>query len=173
MRKNILPVLLIIAAAVFAGKEGTMLAVGTNAPDFTLATHTGDTVQLADFSQKNYVVLIFYPGDATPGCTKQLCEIRDDYSQFTRRGAVVFGVNPASGKSHTSFADKHRFQFPLLIDNKSTVAGKYGAKGTLMTKRTVYVISPEGKIIFAQRGKPPVKDIIAVIPEKKSEGITE
>jgi thioredoxin-dependent peroxiredoxin len=155
-----------MAAAVFAGKEGEMLAVGTTAPDFTLSTHEGDTVRLAGFRGRKYVVLIFYPGDATPGCTKQLCEIRDDYTQFTVRNAEVFGVNPASGKSHKSFADKHRFQFPLLIDDKSTVAGLYGTKGTLMTKRTVYVISPEGKIIFARRGKPSVTDILAVIPDK-------
>jgi thioredoxin-dependent peroxiredoxin len=145
--------------------EDTMLTTGTDAPDFTLQSHTGDTVQLSSFKGKKNVVLIFYPGDQTPGCTKQLCEIRDDYTSFGEKDAVVFGVNPGSAESHTKFAVKNKYQFPLLIDAKNEVAKEYQTYSRLMIKRTVYVIGKNGKIAFAQRGKPPVHEIIANIPE--------
>ena len=142
----------------------TMLAKGTEAPLFELKTAEGKLVKLEKFRGLKYVVLVFYPGDETPVCTKQLCELRDDYSSFEKCDAVVFGMNPGSAKSHTKFSEKHQFQFPLLVDEKGAVAARYGAKGTLMNKRTVYVVDKEGKIVFAERGKPPVADILAAIP---------
>ena len=140
-----------------------MLKVGSKAPEFTLLSHTGETISLQGYYGKKYVALVFYPGDETPVCIKQLCELRDDYSQFERLNAVVFGVNPADSESHTAFAEKHNFQFPLLVDKDGTVTKSYRCKGTLMTKRTVYVIDPKGMIIFAQRGKPPASEIRASI----------
>jgi len=138
-----------------------MLAKGTAAPLFELKDSNGKPYRLIDYRDKKSVVLVFYPGDATPVCTKQLCEIRDDYSSFERQGAVVFGINPASAESHGKFSAKHNFSFPLLIDERGAVAGEYGAKGPLSNKRTVYVIDKTGKIVFAQRGTPPVADILA------------
>ena len=145
-----------------------MLAINSDAPEFSLLAQDGSTVQLSDFKEKNSVVLIFYPGDETPVCTKQLCEIRDDYSSFSNKGAVVFGVNPGSEKSHQKFVEKHNFQFKLLIDKNGDVAKNYKAKGKLMNQRTVYVIDPQGKVVYAQRGKPPVAEILASIPSENA-----
>lgn len=145
-----------------------MLAIGSDAPEFSLSAQDGSTVRLSDFREKSSVVLIFYPGDETPVCTKQLCEIRDDYSSFSNKGAVVFGINPGSEKSHQKFAEKHDFQFKLLIDKNSDVAKNYKAKGKVMNQRTVYVINPQGKVVYAQRGKPPVSEILANIPSGDS-----
>ncbi|MBN1758782.1 MAG: peroxiredoxin [Chitinispirillaceae bacterium] len=142
----------------------TMLTKGTEAPSFKLATAEGKPVKLDDFRDKKFVVLVFYPGDETPVCTQQLCELRDDYSSFEKCDAVVFGINPGSAKSHTKFSDKHQFQFPLLVDPKGSVAALYGAKGAIMNKRMVYIVDKSGKVIFAERGKPPVADILAAIP---------
>ncbi len=163
--------LMIVSLIVYAQAQGgdSMLAVGSVAPDFSLKSQSGQTVSLSSFRGKSHVVLIFYPGNETPVCTQQLCEIRDDYSKFEGKGAVVFGINPANQKSHQKFSQKHEFQFPLLIDSKGEVASAYASKGALMTKRTVYVIDLEGKIIFAQRGKPPVADILAAIPQTAEE----
>ncbi len=159
-------ILFCIAAlfAVFAYGGGTMLEIGAGAPEFKLKTAEGTVVTLGEFKEKKFVVLVFYPGDETPVCTKQLCELRDDYSLFEQCDAVVFGVNPGSEKSHTKFIEKHGFQFPLLVDVKSAVAEQYGAKGAFMNKRTVYVVDKEGKIIFAERGKPAVAVILEAIP---------
>lgn len=147
-----------------------MLNINSDAPEFSLLAQDGSTVRLSDFREKYSVVLIFYPGDETPVCTKQLCEIRDDYSSFSNKGAVVFGINPGSEKSHQKFVQKHNFQFKLLIDKNGDVAKNYKAKGRLMNQRTVYVINPQGKVIYAQRGKPPVSEILASIAsEDKNE----
>jgi peroxiredoxin Q/BCP len=158
--------IVLVSFSAFANgkKDKSLLEVGSAAPDFTLPSHNGETISLSSFIDRQAVVLIFYPGDQTPVCTQQLCEIRDDYSQFQSNGAVVFGVNPGDVKSHENFAGKHSFQFPLLIDQKAAVTKLYGSKGGMVTKRTVYVIDKHGTIVYAQRGKPPVSDILAHIP---------
>lgn len=154
------------AALVYAGTKpqggGTMLTPGTQAPDFSLLSDKGDTVKLSDFRGKNPVVLVFYPGDQTPGCTHQLCAIRDDYDKFREKGAVVFGVNPADMESHQKFIEKQHYQFRLLVDPGQKVAALYGAKG-LMVQRTVFVINKEGKIVFAKRGMPADSEILEAI----------
>jgi peroxiredoxin Q/BCP len=150
-----------------AGDKGDkmLLKIGSTAPDFTLVSHTGDTVKLSSFREKNSVVLIFYPGDETPGCTKQLCTIRDDYTKFKEKNTVVFGMNGADTKSHSKFAANHKFQFPLLIDTDNKVSQAYGCKGLLMNNRTVYGIDKKGKIVFAQRGMPTTEEILKELGE--------
>ena len=121
---------------------------------------------MSDFAGKNSVVLFFYPGDETPGCTKQLCALRDDYAEFGARNAKVFGVNPGDKKSHAKFANRHNFQFPLLIDEDWKTAKAYGCGGGLMVKRTVFVIDPDGAVVYAKRGMPPNEEILKAIAEK-------
>lgn len=160
-------ILVAMSATICLGGSDNMLDTGTEAPDFALFAQDGSKVSLSEYKGKNSVVLIFYPGDQTPVCTKQLCEIRDDYSQFQKKGAVVFGINPGSEKSHQKFAIKNNFQFQLLIDEKGSVAEKYKAKGKLMNQRTVYVIDIDGKVIYAKRGKPPVSEILESLPDNQ------
>ena len=80
-----------------------MLTVGTKAPNFTLPDKDGNMVSLSDFAGKK-VVLYFYPKDNTPGCTKQACGYRDEYSEFAKQNAVVIGISKDSVKSHGNFA---------------------------------------------------------------------
>lgn len=150
-----------------------LLSINTPAPDFTLYSTDRDSVSLSDFKGKHYVVLIFYPGDQTPGCTAQLCAIRDDYKEFETKNTRVFGVNPGDMKSHKKFIDKHRFQFLLLIDEDRAVAKRYGCDGWPMIRRTVYVIDPEGTIIYAKRGKPTTKELLEAIPQKTPDTIED
>jgi peroxiredoxin Q/BCP len=86
-------------------------------------------------------------------------------TKFERAGMQPFGVNPASPDSHRSYADKMRFNFPLLSDPDRTIAQAYHAlkedrKGIV---RTVYVVGMDGTIRFAQRGAPQVDDIVAAV----------
>jgi peroxiredoxin Q/BCP len=134
------------------------LPVGATAPDFTLPDQLGHTVKLADMRGRN-VVLVFYPGDDTPGCTKQLCEFRDQWSAVKERGAEIFGVNPQSAAKHEKFREKFHFQFPLLVDEGQKVAARFHANG-LIVKRTVYVIGPDGKIRFGKRGMPKPAEVL-------------
>ena len=135
------------------------LPTGTKAPDFSLTDDRGATVSLKALKGKN-VVLIFYPGDDTPGCTRQLCEFRDQWSTVRARGVEVFGVNPQSARSHVQFRKKFEFPFPLLVDQGRQVAKLYNASG-LIVKRTVYLIGPDGTIRFARRGMPKPSEVLA------------
>ncbi len=137
----------------------TPLAAGTPAPDFTLPDDAGHTVTLSALRGRN-VVLVFYPGDDTPGCTKQLCQFRDDWADARKRGVQVFGVNPQSAQKHQKFRQKFNFPFPLLVDSGQKVAELYKANG-LIVKRTVYLIGPDGKILFAERGMPNPEEVLA------------
>ncbi|MDD5673550.1 MAG: peroxiredoxin [Chitinivibrionales bacterium] len=141
-----------------------LLNIGQKAPEFSLVSSDGDTVKLSDFAGRNYVVLIFYPGDETPGCTKQLCAVRDDFAKFQAKNARVFGVNPADVASHKKFINNHGFKFPLLVDTDQKTAKLYGCDKFPYVRRTVYVIDPQGTIVFAQQGMPSDDEILAAIP---------
>ncbi len=135
------------------------LPVGAKAPDFTLPDDTGRSVTLSALKGKS-VVLVFYPGDDTPGCTKQLCQFRDDWSEARSRGVKVFGVNPGKPESHTRFRRKFKFPFPLLVDQGQKVAALYHCNG-IIVKRTVYRIGPGGTIEFAKRGMPSPHEVLS------------
>ncbi|HTT64060.1 MAG TPA: peroxiredoxin [Bryobacteraceae bacterium] len=135
------------------------LPAGSQAPDFTLPKQDGGTVSLSKLRGRN-VVLVFYPGDDTPVCRRQLCEFRDQWAEARRQKVQVFGVNPAGAASHLKFQEKYRLPFPLLVDAGQKVAGLYHASG-LLVKRTVYLIGPDGVIRYARRGKPDPLDVLA------------
>ncbi len=134
------------------------LAVGTPAPDFALPDDSGRIVTLSALLGRR-VVLVFYPGDDTPGCTKQLCQFRDGWSAARTAGVEVFGVNPQSARSHTKFREKFHFPFPLLVDQGQKVAALYHANG-IIVKRTVYGIGADGVIRFARRGMPSPSEVL-------------
>lgn len=135
------------------------LPVGAAAPDFTAVDDSGRSMTLSALRGRN-VVLVFYPGDDTPGCTKQLCEFRDGWSQAAARHIEVFGVNPQSAERHKKFSDKFKFPFPLLVDRGQKIGELYHTHG-LIVKRTVYLIGPDGKILFARRGMPKASEVLA------------
>ncbi|MBM3204409.1 peroxiredoxin [Candidatus Uhrbacteria bacterium] len=140
------------------------LRVGLKAPDFTLKDSSGKLVRLSEFRGKSPVLLVFYPGDMTPGCTMQLCAIRDDWQKFRSCGIVVYGVNHADAESHQTFIKKHTFPFPLLIDTGKKVSKRYGAIKTffkaIIIKRSVVGIDTEGVIRYLKRGMPKNSEIL-------------
>ena len=129
------------------------LKVGDVAPKFTVATSGGGKISLADYFGKN-VILYFYPRDDTPGCTKEACAFRDEFAQFKKKGAVVFGVSPDSVKSHDKFVEKFKLPFTLLADEDKKIVEAYGVWGekSFMGKkhlgvyRVTFLIGPDGKI---------------------------
>ena len=141
----------------------SLLPLGSQAPDFTLRDEGGQTIRLSDWRGRGPVVLVFYPMDETPVCRKQLCEFRDAWQQFHEKGVAVFGVNPVSAPSHAKFRQNHQFPFPLLADEERKVAKLYNAGGVLIIRRTVYGISKDGRIVFAERGKPEPSRILAAL----------
>lgn len=134
------------------------LPAGSPAPDFTLIDDTGHRVTLSGLRGCN-VVLIFYPGDDTYVCTKQLCALRDHWGDLQARNAVAFGVNPASQARHARFRSNHNFPFPLLADPGRRVAHLYRASG-LLIKRTVYLVGPDGVLRYAAHGNPSPSEVL-------------
>lgn len=129
------------------------ISAGIPAPDFTLLDDTGTPRKLSDYRGKN-VVLYFYPKDDTPGCTKEACNFRDDYSAYEKAGVIILGVSPDSVKSHVKFKQKFDLQFPLLADDGHKVCDLYEVWGPkkFMGKeyegvlRTTFLIDENGKI---------------------------
>jgi len=142
-----------------------LLKVGEKAPGFSLWDQNQSVTTLDEFRGRKNVVLVFYPRDNTPGCTKQLCGIRDAFDVFTNDDVVVLGINPQDSASHKRFVNRHGFPFRLLVDRDKNVVSAYGCRGTLATKRTVYGIDKEGTIVFARRGMPSSEEILRAFKE--------
>ena len=127
------------------------LGVGDKAPDFTLPAAGGTSVSLADFTGRP-VVLVFYPGDDTPVCTKQLNSYNDGLGQFEALDAQVVAISAQSVESHEKFSGKHGFEFPLLADTDKKVAALYGTLGPIgFPRRSVFIIDASGVVRYAHR----------------------
>jgi len=128
---------------------------GLQAPDFTLKNEAGEDVSLRDFAGNKYVLLYFYPKDATPGCTTEACDFRDAHDDFSSLNAVILGVSPDNEKAHTKFIEKHGLPFSLLIDDNHSVSESYGVwilkkmygKEFMGIERASFLIDPTGTVI--------------------------
>lgn len=87
--------------------------------------------------------------------------MRDAWKSLQSAGAVVYGVNPSSQSSHQRFAKKHSFPFPLIVDQGARIARAYNSGFWLIVRRTVYIVAPDGLILFAERGKPAPQQLLA------------
>jgi peroxiredoxin Q/BCP len=137
--------------------------IGEVAPDFELQTDKGETVRLSDLMGKK-VVLFFYPKADTPGCIKEACGFRDDYSLFTDKDIVVLGISPDTVQSQSDFSEKYSLQYPLLADADHAVARAYGVWkrkkllffGVAYVVRTTFLIDEAGRISHVYEGVKPV-----------------
>jgi len=127
------------------------LSVGDAAPDFELPGTGGRSYSLAEFAGRS-VVLVFYPGDDTPVCTKQLNSYSEGIEQFAELDAQVLGISAQDVNSHEDFTGKHGFEFPLLADVDKVVAGAYGTLGPLgFPRRSVVIVDTEGVVRYVHR----------------------
>lgn len=132
----------------------TELKIGDKAPDFTARNQNGDEISLSDFKGKK-VVLYFYPKDDTPGCTKEACNLRDNYQALKDEGFEILGVSTDDVKSHDKFVNKYSLPFDLVADPDKKIVNDYGVwkeknmygKKYMGTVRTTFVIDEEGNII--------------------------
>ncbi|WP_205699328.1 peroxiredoxin [Conexibacter sp. SYSU D00693] len=119
--------------------------VGDDAPDFELPGTDGP-FRLADHRGER-VVLLFYPGDGTPVCTRQFCSYRDDSEEMAALDATVVGISHQDLDSHERFRDKHRLTVPLLADAGKVVARLYGVTAPVLgTRRAVFVVDEAGVV---------------------------
>lgn len=121
----------------------------TAAPDFVLQDGTGAEWRLSDQRGK-VVVLLFYPGDETPICTRQMCSVRDRWEDYAATGAEVVGLSTNTVDSHKKFAEHHNLPLRLLADVDGKVAAAYGARSLIPGKvaRSVFVIDRNGVVRY-------------------------
>jgi thioredoxin-dependent peroxiredoxin len=155
-------------------REGRPMLEGEPAPDFELASDTGEVVTLSSFRGKP-IILYFYPKDSTPGCTAQACGIRDAWGEFQARGAVVLGVSPDDVRSHVNFKEKYELPFTLLADTDHKTAEEYGVwvekkyagKTYMGVERSTFVIDADGNVAKELRRVKPdthADDVLAALP---------
>ncbi len=127
------------------------VSVGQEAPDFTLKDENNKEMTLSALRGQP-VVLVFYALDFSPTCTGEMCQIRDDYSAFLDRGALVFGISRDSTWTHKAFKEKEQFRHSLLADMKGDVARRYGAwnEAAGLAERLTVVVDRAGIIRFVQ-----------------------
>ncbi len=129
------------------------LEAGQQAPQFEAKNENEELIKLSDFLGKK-VVLYFYPKDATPGCTAQACDLRDNYDTLLKAGYIVLGVSSDDEKSHRKFIEKQSLPFPLLADTDLKVHEAYGTwveksmygRKYMGTARTTFVIDEKGML---------------------------
>lgn len=127
--------------------------IGKSAPYFEAPNQRGEVTKLTDFAGKK-LVLYFYPKDNTPGCTAQACNLRDNFSDLTKKGYAILGISVNDAKSHVKFIDKYDLPFDLLVDDEQTIAKAYGVwveKNTFGKKyvgiaRTTFIIDEKGDV---------------------------
>jgi peroxiredoxin Q/BCP len=146
------------------------IGVGDSAPDFSLRGTGGRTYTLSDFAGRA-LVLVFYPGDDTPVCTKQLNTYNDGLDQFEALDAQVVGISAQDVESHEKFSGKHGFEFPLLADTDKTVASAYGTLGPIgFPRRSVFIIDKHGVVQYAHRALAgltyrPISELVGVLEQ--------
>jgi len=137
-----------------------LLAEGETAPEWHLQSYDGSWHRQG----RSWSILVFYPGDDTPGCTRQLSDFEAHYDQLKALGCEVYAINPAEADSHRAFADKFGFRFPILCDRGGSVARQFRCTLPLplgvKVIRTVYLVNPDRKIRLANRGSPSVEAIV-------------
>ena len=128
----------------------TNAQVGTQAADFTLPDGDGNDWSLSA-QRGRTVVLLFYPGDETPVCTKQMCSVRDRWEDYAATGAEVVGISADSVESHKKFAEHHDLPLRLLSDADGKVSNLYGARSLIPGKvaRSVFVVDADGIVRYS------------------------
>ena len=123
--------------------------IGQQAPDFMLRDGADQDWKLSD-QRGRVVVLLFYPGDETPICTRQMCSVRDRWDDYSATGAEVVGISTDSVESHKKFAEHHDLPLRLLSDASGDVAHMYGAQSLIPGKvaRSVFVIDANGVVRY-------------------------
>ena len=131
------------------------LQVGDQAPDFRLPFASPDTInfdgiQLSDFRGKSNVIVAFYPADWSPGCTTEMCNLRDNFTALSQLNAQILGISGDYVFSHKAWIKHHGIQFRLLSDHLHKVAQMYNSyrPDVGMNKRTVYLIDKQGNIVY-------------------------
>lgn len=132
----------------------THLNIGDNAPNFNGTIEDGSAISAESLKGQKYI-LFFYPKDDSPGCTREACNLRDNYKWFEKNGFAIYGVSPDTEKKHQKFIDKYEFQYSLISDPEKEIIKAFGIWGPKKfmgrefdgVHRTTFVIDEDGKVL--------------------------
>lgn len=171
---------LIIASGIMYGQKP--LTVGDKVPQFKATADDGSAWDISRNIGKDYIVIYFFPGAMTSGCTKQACSYRDHMADLTSEDAIVVGISGDKPESLKLFRHAENLNFPLLSDEKGTIAAAFGVpvgdgatiKRTidgaeyelvrdLSIKRWTFIVGKDGKIIYKNDAVDPEQDTREVL----------
>jgi thioredoxin-dependent peroxiredoxin len=129
--------------------QGKTLRIGDTIPVFSLRDQQDSLFNINDYKGKKILVIFFYPKDESTVCTKEACSFRDYYSDFTKAGAMVIGINSGTVGSHRNFINNHQLPYTILSDPDNKVLKLFGVKKKFfISGRETFVIDKAGKIVF-------------------------
>lgn len=185
-------VLTLSASAAYHAGDGKKieLNIGDLAPAFASKDANGLTWKSSDYLGKKFIVVYFYPGDFTPGCTAQAKKFQENMNKLYDHGAEVVGVSGDSAKTHELFKDTFKLTYTLIADEKGELAKKFGVpvgsggtvkpilpdktrpelKRDVTTARWTFIIGLDGKIIYKNTKVDPVKDSQSIEAFLKDQG---
>ena len=150
--------------------------VGQPAPDFVLKDQNQKEVKLSDYLGKKNVVIVFYPLDWSPTCTKEHSCFVNDMKDFETLDAEVLGVSVDSAWSHKAYAEKMGIRYPLLADfqPRGEMAEKYGVflpeRG--ISGRSIFIVNKAGKIAWLKHYDiplvPDIKEVAGALSQVKA-----
>jgi thioredoxin-dependent peroxiredoxin len=183
--RYLIPAIIMTASTILSGQG---VSVGDKAPVIKASTDDGSTWDMNNFLGKNYIVVYFYPGAMTGGCTKQACAYRDSKDDLQSAGAVVVGISSDNTENLKLFRRAENLNFPLISDVKGELAKKYGvplgAGGAIKRtvdgkeydlvrdiseKRWTFIIGKDGKIVYKNESVDPEKDSAEVLAFLKNQ----
>lgn len=147
-----------------------MLAVGAEAPDFTVVDHEANAFTLSEH-RGHWVLLWWYPKADTPGCTSEGCALRDQFRGFAERDCEILGISFDTPAENAAFREKHGLPFALLCDTDQAVGVVYGAKKepdepfSDFPRRVSYLIDPDGVIRRAYAVSEPAEHAAVVLAD--------
>jgi peroxiredoxin Q/BCP len=162
-------VMMVLSLVAGSTENAWAIAVGDSVPEFSVKTQDGAVVNRANISGKP-VLFYFYPKDETPGCTKQACSLRDEFAEFKKLGAVVYGVSRQDAESHQAFRAKHKLPFDLLVDADGSLADKLGVEKMPIVgfhKRQSVWVTPAGKVFRIHRDVDPATHTATALADLK------
>jgi thioredoxin-dependent peroxiredoxin len=154
------------------------VVVGEKAPDFELQTEKGERWRLSDHLG-NVVALLFYPQDETLVCTRQLCSVRDNWTDYLQTKALVVGISPGTIDEHEKFSSRHDLPIPLLADVNRTVTETYTSHWLYPTvfMRGIVVVDAKGIVrsrkTMLRAFRPTDRSVIASIYAARADSLHE
>lgn len=147
--KHLSILICIIIMSPFSLFAGEPLNVGDKAPEVRVVTHLGDSLDMADLYAKGPVAIFFYPRSFTGGCTKQVCNVRDNYDDLRAAGVTVVGVSTDSVDKQKAFIDEYSLPFILVADEEKTLGKAFQVDGFLgmAYKRQTFLVV-DGKVAW-------------------------